>query len=102
MSTLRLHRQHDAGGLLRRLSVLVDGEQVAALRPGQEAAVTIRPGAHTVQAKMDWTRSAPLRVEVADGQSVSIEVAVPLRCLWEEFYRPSKALDARVLESAPE
>jgi hypothetical protein len=46
---------------------------------------------------MDWTSSAALDVEVAEGDQVRIEVALPLSAMWNMPRRPRSALTVRRL-----
>jgi hypothetical protein len=97
VATLRLERPHDGGGILRRLRVEVDGREVAALPQGKSVAVPVAAGAHSVMGRMDWTSSPALDVEVAEGDEVRIEVALPLSAMWNMLRRPRSALTIRRL-----
>jgi hypothetical protein len=92
VATLRLSRPHDGGGILRRLRVEVDGQDVAALKQGESVAVPVPSGAHSVRGRLDWTSSPPLEVEVVDDDEVRIEVALPLSAIWNMIRRPGSAL----------
>ncbi|RBY85114.1 hypothetical protein [Blastococcus sp. TF02A-26] len=92
MATLRLSRPRDGGGILRRLRVLVDDREVAALRQGESAAVPLPAGTYTVRGRMDWTRTPPLTIEVADDDEVSVDVALPFSAIWDMVRRPGRAL----------
>lgn len=98
-ATLLVSRPHDAGALLRRVWVTVDGRRVAALRRGQSAAVTIQTGQRAVQATLDWISSEPLTVHLTDKGAVSVEVSVPGRAYWQTWTRPSQALDIRISDA---
>ena len=58
---------------LRDYRVIVDGRTVARVANGEEASVTVEPGAHSVHMAIDWARSAPLDVNVGVGQTVRLE-----------------------------
>ena len=70
---------------LRAYRVLVDGEERGRLRPGESVSIEVEPGAHVVQGKIDWTRSAELSLDLSDGESVAVELgpnANPFTVLW--------------------
>lgn len=51
--------------LLRSYVVLVDGEKVGRLRRGNELKLRVPPGRHGVRARIDWTGSPEVAVDVA-------------------------------------
>ncbi len=87
-----MHRPHDGGGILRRLVVQVDGRDVARLKQGESADITLSPGQHTVVGRMDWTSTPPLDIGFADDERVRVEVALPFSALWNMVRRPRTAL----------
>jgi hypothetical protein len=99
VARLRVERPYDGGGILRRLSVEVDGRRIAVLRQGRSADVELSPGRHTVVASMDWTSGAVLDVDLADGEEVRLEVALPLSAMWDMLWRPRRALSIRRIRS---
>jgi hypothetical protein len=60
---------------LRRYRVMIDGEWVAMIKRGQRIDVPVTPGRHTVFLQVDWARSPQLEVDLAPGQTVSLECA---------------------------
>jgi len=73
----------------------VDGAVAARLRPEEETVVSVVPGEHVVRARMDWTKSAPMTVEVREGEVVTVQAKVDWRVVWDMFLRPHSALDLR-------
>jgi len=62
---------------MRQLKIRVDGHQVAALHPDEEAVVELSAVPHVVRGKMDWIRSNNLTVHIpAEGQ-LTVEVSSP-------------------------
>src|SRR5687768_10689604 len=98
MGSLLVQRPHDGGGILRRLVVQVDGREVARLKQGESADIVLSPGKHTVMGSMDWTGSPALDVDLAEGEQVRVEVALPFSVLWNMIRRPSAALSIRRLQ----
>jgi len=60
-------------GVLRRLRVFIDGEQVLSLGHDDQLSVTVDPGEHVIHTKMDWCRSNSLRVECQPEQPVIVD-----------------------------
>ncbi|HEX4059653.1 MAG TPA: hypothetical protein VHY58_01415 [Streptosporangiaceae bacterium] len=60
---------------LRRYQVVIDGEQVAAIKHGERVDLPVTPGKHTVFMKISWARSPQLELDVAPGQVVTLECA---------------------------
>ncbi|WP_250008769.1 hypothetical protein [Actinoplanes sp. M2I2] len=54
------------------MKFLLDGEIVARLKRGDSDKIEVTSGVHTVEARMDWLRSAPLEVEIWENEDSSI------------------------------
>jgi hypothetical protein len=52
----------------------IDGEPVGEVRYGKEILVETRPGARTVRARIDWTGSEELTLDLVEGEAFSIRV----------------------------
>jgi hypothetical protein len=52
----------------------IDGEPVGQIRYGKEILVETRPGRRTVQARIDWTGSEELTLDLVEGEAFSIRV----------------------------
>ena len=63
------------GGTARRYKMFVDGVERGRLAGGEEAEVAVDAGDHDIQARIDWSGSAPVRVTVRDGETASFAVA---------------------------
>lgn len=74
MSTLVVRRKkHAWQDRMRDYAVLVNGKKVASVSNGSDADITVKPGKHRVQLKIDWCGSPPIDLEVGDGQTVVVE-----------------------------
>ena len=76
-------RHGDRFGSLGRLVVYVDKSKVAKLRRGEEFTLEAEAGEHRIQVRMDWARSFPVWVRVANDHAtrVSFGIEHPLRQL---------------------
>jgi hypothetical protein len=97
VAQLILQRASDTAGAVRRMRVDLDGVVVARLRPGETETLRVRPGPHSVQARMDWTSSSPLPVEVPKNGRIRVEVSLPWSAFWKTFFTPRRALIARIV-----
>lgn len=79
---------------VRKYQILVDGKNVAELARGDEIAIPLAPGQHTVQMKIDWCTSPKLQVDCSAGQTVVLEcgpnanplVAMLYITIWKSKY----------------
>lgn len=65
------HRMRDAG---RSYRIELDGEPHGHVGPGETQVWKVPPGKYRVQAKIDWTGSAPLEVDLVEGTTVWLAV----------------------------
>jgi hypothetical protein len=59
---------------VRLYSVELDGARVGQIAPGSELALEVTPGLHRLKARIDWTGSREISVDVADGSDVRLTV----------------------------
>jgi hypothetical protein len=65
-ATIEVHRsEDDARDRGRSYRIEIDGRRVGKLRRGETAKYPVTPGTHTVRARIDWTGSPALPVEVS-------------------------------------
>lgn len=96
MPTLIIQRRYDAGGLLRRVRVLVDGHERANLRAGREVWLAVEPGPHLLQADFDGTASEGVLVAVRERDVVRCSVAVAAEPSWRSWSHPVVAVELSV------
>jgi len=58
----------------RRYRILIDGRKVGALKRGETLRTTVTAGSHTVAARIDWSGSPAVEVNVAPGGRVALDV----------------------------
>lgn len=96
MPTLIVQRRYDAGGLLRRVHVLVDGHERACLRAGREVWLPVEAGPHVLQAQFDGTPSEDVLVAVREDDVVRCAVAVATEPSWRSWARPTVGVELSV------
>ena len=97
MSQLVIRRTSGLAGVLRRISVDVDGSPASArLWVGQTVEVEVPNGQRWVEARMDWARSAPLLVDLsALAAPTTVEVGAPFSPI-EMLRRPKTSLTCHI------
>lgn len=77
--------------------MLVDGKTRARLWRASEVTIDVPAGSHVVQAGMDWCRSRPVTVELAEGDTVETESSIEAADWFALLTRPRSALHLKVL-----
>ena len=75
MATIHVHRP--AGGWtdrLRAYELVVDGQEAARIKRGESKALEVAAGQHEIVAKLDWTSSDTLGLELGDDDVVHLGV----------------------------
>ena len=83
--------------------IILDGQQVAVLRPGGEVVIEVAAGVHTVRAWQDWRPmgSRTIELELADRDQAHLTCKVPTLLRYYLLYlywivRPNAFLDLRL------
>ncbi len=63
------------GGTARKYKIFIDGVERGRLAGGEEVEVAVEAGDHDIQARIDWTGSAHVRVTIRNGETASFAVA---------------------------
>lgn len=59
---------------LRSYVVEVDGSPIGEVAPGDQVRIQLSPGSHHVAARIDWTGSDPVEVNIVPGESTRLRV----------------------------
>ncbi|MBM0258106.1 hypothetical protein [Micromonospora sp. 4G55] len=99
MSMITARRALDAGGVLRRIKIEVDGQVMARLKRGAAQSVEAAPGRHVVRAQLDWQSSGPVEVHLTGTEAIALEAAITERSMTftATFLQPKTGLDLRVV-----
>ena len=71
---------------LRRFKIKVDGKVVAKLGVGESTDIQVTPSKHLVVARVDWTGSPTVLVDMSDGRDQVLEVT-PAGTDWEAVWQ---------------
>lgn len=95
MAELMLHRRASLWqDRVRDYHLLLDGREAGRVANGATLRLELSPGHHTLQMAIDWCRSPPLEISLAEGESARLECganAHPLLALlyislWKDRY----------------
>lgn len=75
MPTLRVTRKAELSYGARRLAVMVDGTRVGFVGNGKTVEFPITPGKHSLWVSLDWTRSAPVDLDVPDPSMIEVRAS---------------------------
>ncbi len=75
-----------------RLRIDIDGALVARLYPGGTVRVDVPAGRHLVVARKDWTRAAPLEVNLDPGEEIDVFAWIPWGVYLAAYCTPKHAL----------
>jgi hypothetical protein len=75
VATIHVHRPAEGWtDRLRAYKLEVDGEEVARIKRGESKALEVSAGQHEIVAKVDWTSSDTLMLELGDSDVVHLGV----------------------------
>lgn len=85
----------------RKYGIHVDGREVGKVRGGNEVSVTVSPGRHFVRARIDWTGSPEVQIDVVDGERVILSVEPAGSSLrLDQIFGSDRYLNLKVVERA--
>ena len=93
--TIRIRRKRQYFAIFRRVRLVVDGIQVAKLRPGQSIDLEGTGAPQAIRAHLDWTPSNEVSVvDPGDSEHITVEVCSPalFRAMWYSLTRSKEAL----------
>ena len=85
---------------VRSYRILVDGEEAASLRADSSATIPVPPGTHVVHARIDWTSSPRLEIDVDEGATVTLECSGhrnPLVAVFHTLIRRDEYLQLKLI-----
>lgn len=84
-----------SGDQLRAYSVLVDGKRVGSLKQDEVVTVELATGEHEVQARIDWTGSKKLTINIEADFETRLEVVPAGNAVtwWRGFFSRTRWLD---------
>jgi hypothetical protein len=103
-ATIAVTRHKGRVDRLRSFTSTVDDEPVGRLKPGSRLEHPIRPGAHKVEARIDWASSPALTVSVAPGETIELEcvsLGKPLSAFVRSVFNRHEYLELRQLDKHP-
>ena len=74
MCTIRLARPSLLVDVLRSYRILVNGREAGKIGNNGTLEIRVPAGPVTIEARLDWVRSQPLKIDAVPGQTIEIEV----------------------------
>ena len=78
MTNLKISRSSSFPDLWRRYKIFVDGKPVASLLPDEMVDLSVSPGEHSLEARIDWCSATPMSFTIPESGSVDFEVSTNL------------------------
>lgn len=76
MPIVEIRRGPDTVGVFRSLIVSCDGHTMARLRRNRSVKADVDVGSHRFVGSMDWVSSAPLDIEISEGEHVLLQASI--------------------------
>jgi len=74
-SQVTIYNKEQQVNKLRKINILLDGKYCCAIANGATHSVALPPGAHILEAKIDWCGSAPVSFEIKNGQQINMALS---------------------------
>jgi hypothetical protein len=78
-SRIILTRVVDYFAMWRKYRVFVDGQKVGTILYRKTEYLSVRPGRHRVQVRIDWWRSNLVSIDIAEGEDIYLECGSNLK-----------------------
>lgn len=67
MATIRITRHNEYANKIRKIKILIDGNEYDSIANGESKEIHVIEGRHTLQAKIDWCSSNILTFDISDN-----------------------------------
>ncbi|WP_224484725.1 hypothetical protein [Robertkochia aurantiaca] len=74
MSQIIIQRKTEYINLLRKYRIYLNNNKTDKIAGGETLVIDVEPGLHEIQAAIDWCQSNRLSFEIAEGETLEIEV----------------------------
>lgn len=75
-ATITIFRRGQFMGSLRAVKLYIDGQYAGEVRNEAHTSLSMAPGSHRLQAKVDWNSSEELPIQIKDGQELRISCEI--------------------------
>jgi hypothetical protein len=76
-ATITVQRKPSFIGMLRPITVYVDGKKAAAVKNGQDCSFSLAPGRHEIETKGSlWAKSQKIPIDVQSGAKLDFECGI--------------------------
>ena len=70
MTTVLVRRSREWTNRLRGIRIILDGVEVGVVKNGEKQNFMVKPGTHTLQARIDWCSSKEVQFTIAEDQQL--------------------------------
>lgn len=77
--TIQVTRISQWANAQRSINLFIDGDKVGSIRDGESIPFKVSKGKHTLQAKLDWSHSNLLNINLKPNEAISFEVGCHLK-----------------------
>ncbi|MFN8300119.1 MAG: hypothetical protein U0T75_13535 [Chitinophagales bacterium] len=70
MTTVLVKRSREWTNRLRGIRIILDGVEVGVVKNGEKQNFMVKPGTHTLQARIDWCSSKEVQFTIAEDQQL--------------------------------
>jgi len=74
MTTLQIQRSTEQNNRRRSFKIFIDGKEAGTIENGELKSFTVIPGAHKIQARIDWCGSPEVQVYLSEGQTQTLQL----------------------------
>ena len=75
MAKLIIKRTSEWNNRMRDIGIYLDGEKMGVIGNGEIKEFEVDPGEHTLESKIDWCGSEPLKMNLSDNETKKIELS---------------------------
>ena len=67
MTKIIINRVSEYSNKLRGIKILIDNKEIGKIKDGESKTISVEPGEHKLQAKLDWCYSNEITFNLNDG-----------------------------------
>ena len=68
MAKITINRISGFSNVLRKIKIILDGQEIDEIKDGEIKSIEVSPGRHKLIAKIDWCQSNEIEFNIAEGE----------------------------------
>ncbi len=77
-STIIIERTSQRANRMRSINIYDDKQLIGSVKNGETKEFSIAPGSHELSAKIDWCKTAPLKLTINPGEKITLSLGSDL------------------------